>query len=324
MKKTLSIILTMLLALSLFAGCAAKSGAADMAAPMAPAPETSTNTADKFDGMYDMPADEPMEKPEMEETVTESTSGAFQTKYPNAKLIYTADIEMETTKFDAAVESLDKLVEELGGYYEQRNVNNYSSYRDASYVVRIPAENFNSFCERTGESCKVNSINRRSEDISEVYYDTEARLVTQETKLKRLQELLSKAENMEDIITIESAISETELMIENLTGSLRKYDSLVGFSTITVYLNEVYKLSNTEEPVIGFGAKLAAAFRRGCTNFVDGLENMLLNFARAWVGWLIFFAVAAVVVVVVIRTFRRRKLRKQEKIDARTPENKEE
>ena len=157
-----------------------------------------------------------------------------------------------------------------------------------------------------------------------MYYDTEARLTTQETKLKRLQELLSKAENMEDIITIESEISETELMIENLTGSLRKYDSLVGFSTVTVYLNEVYKLSDAEEPVIGFGAKLAAAFRRGCTNFVDGLENMLLGFARAWVGWLIFFAVAAVVVILVVRKVRRIKAKRAEKKAAKEDENKKE
>ena len=50
-----------------------------------------------------------------------------------------------------------------------------------------------------------------------MYYDNEARLTTQRTKLERLQELLSKAEAMEDIITIESAISETELQIEYLT-----------------------------------------------------------------------------------------------------------
>ena len=329
MKKKLSIVLVIVLVFALFTGCAAKSEAADMAAPMSP--EFSGTTADKSEGFYgdyvaDMPVDAPAEEPmpETEGAVTSPAGSALQTNYPNTKLIFTADIEMETTEFDAAVKSLDALVEKLGGYYEQRNVNNYSTYRDASYIVRIPAENFNAFCELTGENCKVNSINRRSEDISEVYYDTEARLTTQETKLKRLQELLSKAENMEDIITIESEISETELMIENLTGSLRKYDSLVGFSTVAVYLNEVYKLSDAEEPVIGFGAKLAAAFRRGCTNFVDGLENMLLGFARAWVGWLIFFAVAAVVVILVVRKVRRIKAKRAEKKAAKEDENKKE
>ena len=48
-------------------------------------------------------------------------------------------------------------------------------------------------------------------------------------KLERLQKLLAQAENMEDIITIESAISETEWNIEDLSGTLRHYDALVDF-----------------------------------------------------------------------------------------------
>ena len=52
---------------------------------------------------------------------------------------------------------------------------------------------------------------------------------------------------MEDIIALESAISETELEIEFLTGSLRKYDSKINFSTITLSLREVYRLSTDEE-----------------------------------------------------------------------------
>ena len=85
------------------------------------------------------------------------------------------------------------------------------------------------------------------DDVSEAYYDQESRLTTQRTKLERLQELLRQAQDMEDIITIESAISETELEIEFLTGSLRKYDSQINYSTITLSLREVYRREEREE-----------------------------------------------------------------------------
>ena len=62
-----------------------------------------------------------------------------------------------------------------------------------------------------------------AENISERYYDTQSRLETAQIKLERLQELLKKAESMEDIITIESAISETEYEIEDLSGTMRHY-----------------------------------------------------------------------------------------------------
>lgn len=89
--------------------------------------------------------------------------------------------------------------------------------------------------------------NTELQNITETYYDTDGRLKTQQIKLERLQKLLAQAENMEDIITIESAISETEWNIEDLSGTLRHYDALVDFATVTVSLQEVYKYSDTEE-----------------------------------------------------------------------------
>ena len=52
---------------------------------------------------------------------------------------------------------------------------------------------------------------------------------------------------MEDIITIESAISETEYEIERLSGTKRHYDALVDYATVTLELREVYRLSGTED-----------------------------------------------------------------------------
>ena len=114
---------------------------------------------------------------------------------------------------------------------------------------------------------------------------------------------------MEDIITLESAISETELAIEQLTGTLRKYDSLVNYATVTISLTEVYKLTEVEQPVIGFGAKLGQAFRSGSAGFVDGLQRFLLGVARGWIGWLIFLIIVIAVVLIVLRIRRRQKAR---------------
>jgi uncharacterized membrane protein (DUF2068 family) len=173
-------------------------------------------------------------------------------------------------------------------------------------VVRLPSENFEAFCSAVGGLAQINSLSRSAEDVSEYYYDMESRLATQQTKLERLQALLKQAEDMEDIITLESAISDTELTIENLTGSLRKYDSLVSYATVNISLSEVYKLTEVEEPAIGFGAKLAQAFRSGATGFVNGMQRFLLSVARGWVGWLIFI-ILVVVVILVVRKIKRRR-----------------
>ena len=132
------------------------------------------------------------------------------------------------------------------------------------------------FLDQAGQAAHVTSRDEYAEDVSEAYYDNESRLSTQRTKLERLQLLLSQATVMEDIIALETAISETELEIEHLTGSLRKYDSLVGYSTVTLRLQEVYRLSSDEEPAITFGQRMGSAFTVGLARGINNLEELYL------------------------------------------------
>ena len=158
----------------------------------------------------------------------------------NQKIIYTGDINLETTAFDETVKAVAALAEAKGGYLESSTVGGGSrGYRWADYTVRVPSAQFQGFLDQAGELAHVTWRNTNLENITETYYDTAGRLKTQQIKLERLQKLLSQAENMEDIITIESAISETEWNIEDLSGTLRHYDALVDFATINVHVSEV-------------------------------------------------------------------------------------
>ena len=319
MKKALSILLSLMLLLSL-AACGAKSDSMAMNGATA-----SQNTSAAAPSM-------PMPAPEMgfdyaapEETVYDSVSSSgsstttvSSTLPENVKMIYRGYLYLESTGFDAAVSGLEALVAEMGGYFESSELNNYSPYRTAYYVVRVPSAQYQPFCGRVGQLAQVNSQRHTTENVSEAYYDTESRLITQRTKLERLQELLAKADVMEDIITLESAIAETELQIERLTGTLRKYDALVDYATVEINLNEVYQLTEQEQPVIGFGAKLVEAFKTGTSNFVNDLERFALRFARNWVSRTIWLVIWIVVIVVIVR-----RLRKLEKLPILRRKNKQ-
>ena len=304
MKKAFSILLSLILLFSLTAcGSAAMDSATT--APMAPG---SANGAMKeemgFDyAVPDTPAEAPMPAP----NVSGGSELVSSTLPENVKMIYRGYLYLESTAFDTATAGLQELVSQMGGYFETSELNNYSPYRSAFYVVRVPSAKYNEFCGKVGTLAQLNSQRHTSENVSEAYYDTESRLVTQRTKLERLQELLAKADKMEDIITLESAIAETELQIERLTGTLRKYDALVDYATVEISLEEVYVLTEQEQPVIGFWPKLAEAFKTGTNRFVDDVENFALRFARNWISRLISLCIWVVIILLVVRFLRKKK-----------------
>ena len=291
MKRMVSLLLALVLALVL-AGCGASKAAGGASDSMAASePETgywSNNS--KSDDSYDedgydadgTPASDPASRP--------------------VKMIYNGYMEMQTQDFDAAASGIEALVRELGGYFQQSSVSNRgsSSYRYGSYTIRIPAAQFETFFQRAGQLCHVTYTNTTADDVSESYYDTEARLETARIKLERLQQLLAKATSMEDIITIESAISETEWDIENLSGTLRHYDALVDYATVNVELSEVYQLSGQDKAVTTFGGRLGQSFVNGLRAVGSALEDFAVWLAYSWV-WLAVIAAAAVIVIRIVR-----------------------
>ena len=160
MKRFSCVFLSILLLLLLLSGCGS-SGAATDSLKKEEVSVMESTTASKpqaemdYGYTYNDSLSAPMEKVEMEDAATEAGNGGNPT-LSNAKLIYSADISLQTTEFDAAVSKLETLVTGLGGYFERSSVDNYSNYRYGSYTVRVPAEAFHSFCSQVGALCKVN------------------------------------------------------------------------------------------------------------------------------------------------------------------------
>ena len=329
MKKKLFALCMMCVLLLSLAGCGGSAGD-NKTASSADMVSTDSVSYGDFNSGAEVGWDMPMEAPEPTEEADGGYGGIDNgSNIPaDAKMIYTADLELETKEFDDAAQAIADIVKELGGYFESRSVNQGGYYRSLDCTIRVPAANFSALLERAGEAAHVTSRHEYSDNVSEAYYDQEARLTTQRTKLERLQELLSRAENMEDIITLESAISETELQIEYLTGSLRKYDSLIDYSTINLYLREVYRLSTDEEVPVTFGQRFGTAFSLGFQRGVDGVEDFIISLARNWMTLLIW-VVIIVVIVLLLRRRRRKKraassLPKTVRAEAEKPEDKKE
>ena len=206
------------------------------------------------------------------------------------KIIKHSNLSLETLEFDQSLQQISALIEEKGGYIESQSIDSYgNSYhrsgeyvqeRSASIQARIPSEKLDQTISEVGGICNLLSKSESMEDISDQYFDSEARLSTLRLQEERLLEILSKADKLEDVITLEQALSNVRYEIERLTASLKRMDNQVTYSYLNLDLREVVKYNETVSAPRTFGEKLAASFRRGGQNLVDSTQGVIL-FAAA-------------------------------------------
>ena len=245
---------------------------------------------------------------------SESESAAGKSRVysdENAKLIRRASARLQTDDFSAAEAALNALVVEQGGYYESAAVEGGGYYdrnaaRYGSYVIRVPRQAYDTFLSGVDGVGYVVSLNQRSEEIGEVYFDTEARLRTQQTKQTRLLALLEQAATMEDIIDLENALSEVEYQIEQYSTELRRYDSLVDYATIGVELYEVRRLSDGAGTADRLGTRISTALSEGAQGAGEALGNVIVWCAYHLIALLVLAAAAAVVLAVCLRRRKKR------------------
>ena len=272
-KKYVSILLLLALTLCLLTGCG---GGASMESGADMAPSEGFN---KFQESEIYEEDMMFDSGNISDSMTSTTRPYGD----DVKLILRADLRLETVDFDDAVEKLNKLVSDCGGYYEQSDVDMGSYYSDGyrygRYTVRIPKDKYDTFLNSVGEVCHVTSRNESAEDVGLQYYDIESRIRLLEIKQERLMKLLEQASTMEDIITLENALSDIQYQLESNNIQKNRYDSLIDYSTISIRLEQVQRLSGQPLEQQGFFSQLGSSFVRGFQNTLDGFSDILLSLA---------------------------------------------
>jgi len=322
-KRIFAAVISVLLVLSLFAGCAAKNMATDTMAPGAPA---------KGESYYDMD----MNFAETEEAVDDgyfydgqdysSTAGggsvadviqsASKTyNLDTEKIIYTAYADIETLEFDETVQAVYDMMERFGAYIENSSVSgtDYAtkyyggkSHRNANFTIRVPVQHYSEMSVSLTEIGNVTNYSSESRNITAQFTDTESRLKAYRTEYDRLLEMMENANTVEEMIQVEARLSEVEYNIESLTGTLRVWQDKVDYSTINIYIREVYEYT---EPVVvpkTFGDKIVEALEDSLDWLARAGQDIVI-FIVAAVPVLIIPAVIVVALVLIIRSKRKKK-----------------
>ena len=299
MKKCLGIIAgSIVLASTLLAGCGS-SGSTKEYAVEAPASsmKAAGNTADY--AVYEEAAD-------MDMATAEAGEVAEQTAKNSRKLITTINIEAETEDFDKARSQVENKVGELGGYIENSRV--YNDSKSANYTIRIPADKADSFVELVEGNNNITSKSVDVEDVTLSYADTESRKKALRTEEERLLKILESAETVEDLITVESRLSDVRYQIESIESQLRTYDNKIDYTTVYLYLEEVEKFTPVEKK--SAVARMGEGFVESLVSVKDAIVEFCVWFVVHIPQLVIFAAFVAVIVLIVKKLDKKSKEKK--------------
>jgi hypothetical protein len=300
MKKGNLAALTLALALAL-TGCGSSSY--DMSSS-----EATTESSAAFDVADDVMEDAEVDAGGMTDSVEVEEAASDE------KIIYTYNYSVETKTFDDFMSTVKSRINEYGGYLESSSVNGNSEMnisRYAELVIRIPADRMHEFLQMVEENSNVTYSSSGTENVTLTYVDLESHVNALKTEQQTLMELLEKAESTEDVIAIQSQLTNVRYELESYESQLRVYDNRINYSTLYLDINEVDR-ERSVATKLTYGQEIAQGLSDTMYNMGQGLRDFSI--------WLIvhlpILLLLAVVVALVFLIARKiRKKRKNRKMN---------
>jgi len=273
---------------------------------------------------YDTAVDAEYDDVAYEEAAAPASGAAMvrQVSMDTRKIIQTYDLGLQTTEFDSGTAAIEQITGRYEGFVQTSYIEGQSMYdsygnRFASFTVRVPSARAEEFIAELGEQFNITHKQQSGEDITDSYYDTEARLSSLKIREERLLEMLGQAEELEYLLEVDRELSNVRYEIESLTSSLQRMDSYVEMSTFHINLQEVAELVPVEPIAVTFGDRISRAFSGSLTSFAEFLQSCVI----LAILMLPYLALIAVVLLAVLIPLLYRRKKKQAAKAARQPKS---
>jgi hypothetical protein len=216
------------------------------------------------------------------------------------KIIYTAEVSLVAENLTTAQNRLLQLVKTHKGYVAETQVGgNSGSPRQGSWKVRVPESQYESFMAQVARMGELQTVHSDSKDVSEEYYDIEARISNKQVEERRLVKLLEQATGkLREILEVEREISRVRGEIEQMQGRLRVLANLSALTTITITINEIKDYVPPAPPT--FSAQIARAFATSLGMLRDLGKTAVLA-AVGLAPWIVVFGLPAAFIWLLLR-----------------------
>jgi len=228
---------------------------------------------------------------------------------PERKIIYNVTAEFYTTDLDETIIFVEDLLLE-DEWFDQENI--YTS--SAFFVFRVKTDRLDAFVNQIKNEFTLTSYSKTATDISLNYQDTANKILGYQEERARLIVLYESA-SLTDMITINTRISQIDIQLGELIGTLNEFDSLVDYSRVELRIRSSYISSK-----LSFGARLINGFVDGFFSLVDFFDGLLVLLVTL-IPWAVVLVPSGYGIYVLVRK-RNIKLEKKRQEKKAQQENK--
>lgn len=204
-------------------------------------------------------------------------------------VVRTASLDLVVPDTEKALDEIQAMARELGGYVVFAEAYQYQEGRQATVTFRVPSDALDTALERL--RAMATTVRRESvsgQDVTDQYVDLESRLRHLEAKEKQLLEFLDRAEDTEAVLAVYEQLSQTQAEIEQVKGRMQYLENQASLATVTVSLTP----DVMAQPLETGGWNLPATVR--------GAVEALLKVLEFFVKTLIYFVIVVLPALILI------------------------
>jgi len=198
-------------------------------------------------------------------------------------------VVLRSTDVAGARFDVRQIVDQYGGEVseEQTDTDRDGEVVSAHLVLRIPAADFGEAMADLEDVADLRFSGRSAEDVTTEVIDTRVRLRAQRRSIARIETLLDRAQDLRDIVLIESQLTRRQADLDSLEQQAAYLEDQTSLASITVDV-EHERVATDDEDRTGFLAGLSAGWH--------GLVAVAVALATAagallpWLGVLVLLA----------------------------------
>ena len=218
------------------------------------------------------------------------------------KIQRNANISIEVKNLDESIDKLNEIILLFNAEIISSNKGGIDFGQPyANIRIRVLSGNLDSAINEFKKlSTKIISENIYTNDVTEEFIDTEARLKIMKSTEDRFNSLLLKSETVEEIIQVEKELMRIRGDIESLEGRLNYLSKTTDTSEINLNLNE-------QIPITGESWKINDSFTSALQNlssFAKWLADFIIN---------VIVFIPAIIVITLIIIFLRKLIKNRKK-----------